>query len=149
MAIFAKRSPFPGVGDIGFLMSSRTVNSLLFFSYPSHRVGKVELDVSDRRFHAFCVYSPTSVDHQGAESHTFFDELSYLVNNIPLCDHILVCVDLKAPWSILVVIIIIIMGIFRCYFSGEHIALSYKKLQRCEHRIRKNQQIKSTEHGAS
>ena len=44
-------------------------------------------------------------------------------------------------------IIIIIMGIFKCYFSGEHIALSLKKKQqRCEHRIRKNQQIKSTVH---
>ena len=35
-------------------------------------------------------------------------------------------------------------GYFKCYFSREHIALSYKKL--CEHRIRKNQQIKSTAH---
>ena len=31
-----------------------------------------------------------------------------------------------------------------CYFSREHIALSYKKW--CEHRIMKNQQIKSTAH---
>ena len=41
---------------------------------------------------------------------------------------------------------IIIMVIFRCYFSREHIALSLKK--RCEHRIRKNQQIKNTVHDA-
>ena len=41
-------------------------------------------------------------------------------------------------------LVIIIMVIFKCYFSREHIALSYKK--RCEHRIRKNQQIKSTAH---
>ena len=33
------------------------------------------------------------------------------------------------------------MVIFKCYFSKEHIALSYKKW--CEHRIRKNEQIKS------
>ena len=34
-------------------------------------------------------------------------------------------------------IIIIIMVIFKCYFSGEHIALSIKKQQqRCEHGIR-------------
>ena len=39
---------------------------------------------------------------------------------------------------------IIIMVIFKCYFSREHIALPYKKC--CEHRIRKNQQIKSTVH---
>ena len=43
------------------------------------------------------------------------------------------------------------MVIFKCYFSGELIALSYKKnkkqqQQRCEHRIRKNKQIKSTVH---
>ena len=41
-----------------------------------------------------------------------------------------------------VIIIIIIMAIFKCYFSREHIALSYKKW--CEHRIKRNQQIKST-----
>ena len=40
---------------------------------------------------------------------------------------------------------------FKCYFSGELIALSYKKKQqqRCEHRIRKNKQIKSTVHDAN
>ena len=46
-------------------------------------------------------------------------------------------------------IIIIIMVIFMCYFSGEHIALSIKIQQRCEHRISKNQQIKSTVHDAN
>ena len=49
--------------------------------------------------------------------------------------------------------IIIIMVIFKCYFSGELIALSLKnilkKQQRCEHRIRKNKQIKSTVHDAN
>ena len=39
---------------------------------------------------------------------------------------------------------IIIVVIFKCYFSREHIALSHKKL--CEYRIRKNQQIKGTAH---
>ena len=41
---------------------------------------------------------------------------------------------------------------FKCNFSGEHIALSLKKQkqqQRCEDRIRKNQQIKSTVHDAN
>ena len=51
--------------------------------------------------------------------------------------------------------IIIIIGILKCNFSGEHIALSLEKKNkkkqqhRCEHIIRKNQQIKSTVHGAS
>ena len=44
----------------------------------------------------------------------------------------------------LIIILLIIMVIFMCYFSREHIALSYKKW--CEHRIRENQQIKSTAH---
>ena len=49
----------------------------------------------------------------------------------------------------------IIMVISKCYFSGELIALSYKKKrkkqqqQRCEHRIMKNIQIKSTVHDAN
>ena len=52
------------------------------------------------------------------------------------------------------IIIIIIMVIFKCYFSGEHIALSIKKRkkkqqQRCEHRLRKNQQTRSTVHDAN
>ena len=49
------------------------------------------------------------------------------------------------------IVIIIIMVIFKCYFSGEHIGLSInkKKQQRCEHRIRKNQKIKSTVHDAN
>ena len=47
-------------------------------------------------------------------------------------------------------ILIIIMVIFKCYFSGEHIALSIKKQQqKQQHRIRKNQQIKSTVHDAN
>ena len=49
------------------------------------------------------------------------------------------------------IIIIIIMVIFKCYFSGELIALSlkkyiYKKKQkkkRCEHRIRKTNRLKA------
>ena len=35
------------------------------------------------------------------------------------------------------------MVIYKCYFSGEHIALSIKRQQQYEHRIRKNQQIKA------
>ena len=36
------------------------------------------------------------------------------------------------------------MVIFKCYFSRDNIALTLKKW--CEHRIRKNEQIKSTAH---
>ena len=44
------------------------------------------------------------------------------------------------------------MIIFGCYLSEEHKTLSLKKTkqqQRCEHRIWKNQQIKSTVHDAN
>ena len=49
--------------------------------------------------------------------------------------------------------IIIIMVIFKCYFSGELIALTVKKYikkqQRCEHRIAKDKQIKNIVHDAN
>ena len=62
------------------------------------------------------------------------------------CDFLRTILDTHAPLSL----IIIIMLIFKCYFSGELISLSCKKTkqqqQRCEHRIRKNKQIKGTVH---
>ena len=50
--------------------------------------------------------------------------------------------------------LIIIMVTFKCYSSGKHIALSItkknkKQQQRCEHRIRKNHQIKCIVHDAN
>ena len=92
-----KQTPSPGVGGIGFLPSSRAVKTLLLFSFSSHHIGKIVLDVRDRRFHIFCVYSPTAVDNHKAECHTFYVELSSLINDIPLRDHILICGDLNAP----------------------------------------------------
>ena len=90
-------TPSPGVGYVGFLLSPRAVKALLFFSFLSHRIGKIVLDVCDRRFDAFCVYAPTAVDHHRAECRTFYKKLSSLVNDIPIRDHILICGDLKAP----------------------------------------------------
>ena len=43
--------------------------------------------------------------------------------------------------SVSIAIIIIIMVIFKCYFSREHIALSLKK--RCERRIRETNRLKA------
>ena len=65
--------------------------------------------------------------------------------------HIYICLH-TCVYLCLFPVIIIIMVIFKCYFSGEHIVLSIKKTkkqQRCEHRIRKNQHIKSTVHDAN
>ena len=52
--------------------------------------------------------------------------------------------SVKHSLRLLCIIIIIIIVIFKCYFSREHIALSYIKWR--EHEIRKEQQIKSTAH---
>ena len=90
-------TPSPGVGGIGFLLSPRAVKTRLFFSFPSHRIGKIVLDDSDRCFHVFCAYAPTAVNNHKAECRTFHDELSSLVIDIPLRDHILICGDLNAP----------------------------------------------------
>ena len=89
-------APSPGVGGIGFLLSPRAVKTRLLSSFSSHRIGKIVLDVSDRRFHIFCVYAPTAVDNHKAECRTFYDELSSLVIDIPLRGHILICGDLNA-----------------------------------------------------
>ena len=92
-------SPSPGVGGIGFLQSSRAVKSWLFFSFHCHPIGKIVLDVNDRRLNIFCFYAPTAVDNHIAEWRTFHNELSSLVNDIPLRHHILICGDLNAPLS--------------------------------------------------
>ena len=68
----------------------------LLFSFPSHRIKKIVLDVSDRRFHIFFVYAPSAVDNHKAKCRTFYDKLSSLVNYIPLRYHILICGDLNA-----------------------------------------------------
>ena len=75
------------------------MKELPFFSFPSHRIEKIALDVSDRSFNVFCVYAPTTVDNHEVECRTFYDELSSLVNDIPLRDHILICGYLNAPFT--------------------------------------------------
>ena len=86
-----------GVGDIGFLLSPCAVKALPFFSFPSHHIGKIVLDFSDRRFCVFCVYAPTAVDHDRIMCRIFYDKLSPLVNDIPLLGHILICGEFNAP----------------------------------------------------
>ena len=97
MANLAKLNPFPGVGDIGFLQSHPVVETQLFSSFLSHCIGNVVLDVSERRFHVFCVHAPTAVDYHGTEYCTFYDELSTLLNDIPLRDLMLICGNLNVP----------------------------------------------------
>ena len=44
--------------------------------------------------------------------------------------------------TVIEILTLMIMVIFMRYFSREHMALSLKNNKRCEHRIRKNEQIK-------
>ena len=95
-----KETPSPGVCGIGCFPSPRAVKTRLLFSFPCHRIGKIVLDVRYRRYHLFCVYAPTAVDNHKAECRTFYDELSSLINDIPLRDHILICGDCNAPLTV-------------------------------------------------
>ena len=90
-------TPSPGVGGIGFLLSLCAVKTRLFFSFHCRRIGKIVLAVSDRRFRIFCAYAPTAVDIHRAGCRTYNDELSYMVDNFPLLDHVLICCDHNAP----------------------------------------------------
>ena len=48
---FLNETPSPMVGGIGLLLSPGAVKTLPLFSFPSHRIGKIVLNVRDRRFH--------------------------------------------------------------------------------------------------
>ena len=99
MALFAQRNSFPWGWwhRIHSVASCREDPAVLL--PPSHRIERIVLDVSDRRLHIFCVNAPTAVDNHKAECSTFYDELSSLVNDIPLSDHILICGALNVPLS--------------------------------------------------
>ena len=73
------------------------MKALPFVFFPSHRIGKIVLDVSDRRFHVVCFYAPTAAVHHSAECRIFNDDLFSVVIDIPLRDHILICDDRIAP----------------------------------------------------
>ena len=74
-------------GGIEFFLSPRAVN----LTFPCHRIGKIVLDVSDRRFHI-----SVSIHQQQSIIIEQSVKLFSLVNVIPLRDHILICGDLNA-----------------------------------------------------
>ena len=49
--------------------------------------------------HILCLCTDI-VDNHKAECRTFYDELSSLINDIPLRDHILICGDFNAPLTV-------------------------------------------------
>ena len=85
----------PGVGGIGFLLSSRCSPWLHDYKFVTDRVAVASLDISNRRLHIICVYAPTaSFTLSGTtESVDFYDCVSTFISNIPSRDLQIVCGD--------------------------------------------------------
>ena len=92
----------PGVGGIGFLLSSRCSPWLLDYKFVTDRVAVASFDIGNRRLHVICVYAPTaSVTLSDAtESVDFYDCVSTLISNIPSHDLQIVCGGFNAPLQI-------------------------------------------------
>ena len=89
----------PGVGGIGFLLSSRCSPWLLDYKFVTDRVAVASIDIGNRRLHVICVYTPTAsvTLSDTTESVDFYDCVSTLISNIPSCDLQIVCGDFNAP----------------------------------------------------
>ena len=92
----------PGVGGIGFLMSSRCSPWLLDYKFVTGRVSVASFDIGYRRLHIICVYAPTAsvTLSDTTESVDFYDCVSTLISNIPSRDLQIVCGDFNAPLQI-------------------------------------------------
>ena len=89
----------PGVGGIGFLLSSRCSTWLLDYNFVTDRVAVASFDIGIRRLHVTCVYASTaSVTLSDAtEFVDFYNCVSKLISNIPPRDLLIVCGDVIAP----------------------------------------------------
>ena len=89
----------PGVGGIGFLLSSQCSPWLLDYKFVTDRVAVASFDIGNRRLHIICVYAPTAsvTLSDTKESVDFYDCVSTLISNIPSRDLQIVCGDFNAP----------------------------------------------------
>ena len=89
----------PGVGGIGFLLSSQCSPWLLHYKFVTNRVAVASFDIGNRRLHIICAYAPTaSVTLSDAkESVDFYDCVSSLISNILSRDLQIVYGDFNAP----------------------------------------------------
>ena len=89
----------PGVGGIGFLLSSQCSPWLLDYKFVTDRFAVASFDIGNRRLHIICVYAPTASDtlSDTKESVDFNDCVSTLISNIPSRDLQIVCGDFNAP----------------------------------------------------
>ena len=89
----------PGVGGIGFLLSSRCSPWLPDYKFVTDRVAAASFDMGNRRLHIICVFAPTdSVTLSNTtESVDFYDCVSTLISKIQSRDMQIVCGDFNAP----------------------------------------------------
>ena len=97
--IFLGAPSAPGVGGIGFLLSSRCSTWFLNYKFVTNRVAVSSFDIGNRRLHIICVYAPTAsvTLSDTTESVDFYDCVSTLISNIPSRDLQIVCGDFNAP----------------------------------------------------
>ena len=99
-------------GGVGFLIHKKLKGNIEEFHATSNRVASVTIRISKRyKIRIIQVYAPTSVSSQ-EELEEFYDDLQTEMRHK------------KTHYNVIIIIIIIIMVIFKCYFSGELIALS-------------------------
>ena len=89
----------PGVGGIGFLLSSQCSPWLLDYKFATERVAVASFNIGNRRLYIICVYAPTAsvTLSDTTESVDFYDCVSTLISNIPSHDLQIVCDDFNAP----------------------------------------------------
>ena len=89
----------PGVGGIGFPLSSQCSPWLLDYKFITDRFAVASFDIGNRRLHIICAYAPTAsvTLSDTKESVDFYDCVSTLISNIPSRDLQIVCGDFNAP----------------------------------------------------
>ena len=89
----------PGVGGIGFLLSSQCLPWLLDYKFVTDRVAVASFDIGNRRLHIINVYAPTAsvTLSDTTESVDIYDCVSTLISNILCRDLQIVCGEFNAP----------------------------------------------------
>ena len=94
--LFMNDTHSTGVGGIGFVISPRCSYKLISSEFFSTRIGKLVFDNSRRGIHILSIYAPTAIHAHTNEKMSFYDRLSSILDAIPSCDHIFLCVDFNA-----------------------------------------------------
>ena len=87
----------PGVGGVGFLLSSRCSPWLLDYKIVTERVAVASYDIGNRHLHIICVCAPTASVTLSDTTVDFYDCVSTLISNIPFRDMQIMCGDINVP----------------------------------------------------